>query len=47
MTQKGAAKRHYLLLKSWQRSCRDHPVKSRCRHAKNERRKGRRMKGGK
>lgn len=47
MKHKGAAKRHYLLLKSWQRSCRNHPVRSRCRHARSERSKGQRMKGGK
>lgn len=25
---------HYLKLKAWQRSCRPHPLKSRCRHAR-------------
>lgn len=39
--------RHYYMTKSWQRSWRDHPVKSRCRHARKLKRKGRRYKGGK
>lgn len=38
--------KHYFGLKSWQRSCRDHAVKSRVRHAKRIARKGYRYKGG-
>lgn len=38
--------RHYIMRKAWQRSCRPHPVKSRCRHAKMLARKGYRYKGG-
>lgn len=37
--------KHYFGLKSWQRSCRNHAVKSRVRHAKRMARKGYR-KGG-
>lgn len=38
--------RHYIMRKAWQRSCRTHLVKSRCRHAKTLARKGYRYKGG-
>lgn len=38
--------RHYIMSKAWQRSCRPHPVKSRCRHAKTRAHKGYRYKGG-
>ena len=38
--------RHYIISKAWQRSCRNHPLKSRCRHAKTLARKGYRYKGG-
>lgn len=38
--------KHYFGLKSWQRSCRNHAVKSRVRHAKRMARKGYRYKGG-
>jgi len=38
--------KHYFGLKSWQRSCRTHAVKSRVRHAKIMARKGYRYKGG-
>lgn len=40
-----ARKKHYYGTKSWQRSCRDHAVKSRVRHAKALARKGYRYKG--
>lgn len=38
--------KHYFGLKSWQRSCRTHAVKSRVRHAQRMARKGYRYKGG-
>lgn len=38
--------RHYIMSKAWQRSCRGHLLKSRCRHAKTLARKGYRYKGG-
>lgn len=38
--------KHYLGVKSWQRSCRHHAVKSRVRHAKKMARDGFRYKGG-
>ena len=38
--------RHYIMRKAWQRSCRNHAVKSRCRHAKTLACKGYRYKGG-
>ena len=38
--------RHYIMSKAWQRSCRGHLLKSRCRHAKTLARKEYRYKGG-
>lgn len=38
--------KHYWGVKSWQRSCRHHAVKSRVRHAKRMARNGFRYKGG-
>ena len=42
----GGAKRYYGV-RSWQRSCRNHAVKSRVRHAKRKAARGYRYKGGK
>lgn len=39
--------KHYFGVKSWQRSCRNHAVKSRVRHAKRKAARGYRYKGGK
>lgn len=44
--EKMSQHRHYIMRKAWQRSCRNHAVKSRCRHAKMLARKGYRYKGG-
>lgn len=37
----------YYMMKAWQRSCRNHAVKSRVRHAKRKAARGYRYKGGK
>lgn len=37
----------YIKRRAWQRSSRNHPVKSHCRHARNYKRVGYRYKGGK
>ncbi len=42
----GGAKRYYGV-RGWQRSCRNHAVKSRVRHAKRKATRGYRYKGGK
>lgn len=42
----GGAKRYYGV-RGWQRSCRNHAVKSRVRHAKRKAARGYRYKGGK
>lgn len=42
----GGAKRYYGV-RGWQRSCRNHAVKSRVRHAKRKAARGHRYKGGK
>lgn len=39
--------KHYFGVKSWQRSCRNHAVKSRVRHTKRKASCGYRYKGGK
>lgn len=44
--KKFAGKRHYIMKKAWQWSIRTVKVRSRCRHAKNRVRSGRRYKGG-
>lgn len=36
----------YIKCKAWQRSCRDHPVRSRCRHARRRLHSGIPFKGG-
>ena len=40
-------KMKYIKRKAWQRSSRNHPVKSHCRHARTYKRAGYRYKGGK
>lgn len=40
-------KMKYIKRRAWQRSSRNHPVKSHCRHARNYKRVGYRYKGGK